>query len=309
MNHLAQVDLDLTAVAILCNQAVTTEVLVQATKTLFDGLVAVVQLGAFGIHVCLGSRIELTGKFQLTGLQAQTLKAVVDGADVLLLKLLQLASQLVSTFEARLQLGPRSLALSDNLAVFLDADQVAVEVTPLTTLQCNQVDRLLLIDQPFANHPSEVAAIEVTVADLDQLTGHELRTLVRHRQAGTFETRAWHFFLLHHFADDDMIRLARYVVAGLNQVSRPEVAQTAYGDHREQTNGHDHSDGDGATADPDARGAALEPAFEGILFHGSLPFYQSDEYFLRRRWRISSAKVFITKVNISSTSAARNSTR
>ncbi len=32
-------------------------------------------------------------------------------------------------------------------------------------------------------------------------------------------------------------------------------------------------------------------------------------YLPRSRWRISSARVFMTKVNISSTSAARNSTR
>ncbi|MOA28072.1 hypothetical protein D3C78_1489920 [compost metagenome] len=40
-----------------------------------------------------------------------------------------------------------------------------------------------------------------------------------------------------------------------------------------------------------------------------LPSSQSDAYFLRRRVRINSARVFITKVKDSSTSAARNSTR
>ncbi|MNE35008.1 hypothetical protein D3C80_1287510 [compost metagenome] len=234
---------------------------------------------------------------------------MVDGTDVLLLQLLQLTVELAGALEASLQFVPGSRAFGNHAAFFLDADQVAIEVAPLAALQGDQVGRALFIDQPFADHPGEVAAVEVAVTDLDQLAGHELRAILRHRQAGTLETGKRYFFLLHHFTDDHMVGLARHLVGGLDQVGRPEVAEAAHSDHREQTDGHDHRDGDGATADPDAGGAALEPAFEGILFHGSLPFYQSDEYFLRRRWRISSAKVFITKVNISSTSAARNSTR
>ncbi|MNM77809.1 hypothetical protein D3C81_896780 [compost metagenome] len=309
MHHLAEVDFHFTAVAIAGHQAVAGEGLVQAGQAVFDGLVAAVQLGALGVHVGLGGGVQLAVQLQLARLQTQALEAMVDGADVFLLEALQFAVELVGALEAGLQLGPGGSTFGDHAAFFLDADQVAVEVAPLATLQGDQVGRVLFVDQPVADHPGEVAAVEVAVTHLDQLASHELRPLVRHRQAGALQAGTGYFFLLHHFANDDVISLARHLVGGLDQVGRPEVAQAAHGDHRQQADGHDHCHGHRAAAHPDAWGAALEPAFEGILFHGSLPFYQSDEYFLRRRWRISSAKVFMMKVNISSTRAARNSTR
>ena len=56
----------------------------------------------------------------------------------------------------------------------------------------------------------------------------------------------------------------------------------------------------------------LNQVFRFCCFTVSEPFMAppySDAYLPRRRWRISSARVFITKVNSSSTMAARNSTR
>ncbi len=309
MHHLAQVDFHFTAVAIPGHQAVAGESLVQACQAVFDSLVAAVQFGTVGVHVGLGGGVQLAVQLQLARLQAQALKAMVDGTDVLFLQLLQLAVELVGTLEAGLQFVPGSGAFGNHAALFLDADQVAIEVAPLAALECHQVSRALFVDQPVADHPGKVAAIEVAVTHLDQLAGHELRPLVRHWQASPLQTSTGYFLLLHHFANDDVIGLAWHLVGGLDKIGWPEVAQAAHGDHRQQADGHDHGHGHRTAAHPDAWGAALEPAFEGILFHGSLPFYQSDEYFLRRRWRISSAKVFMMKVNISSTRAARNSTR
>ncbi|MNN73706.1 hypothetical protein D3C81_1898450 [compost metagenome] len=82
-----------------------------------------------------------------------------------------------------MQLRPRCLAFGDDLAILFDVDQVAVEVAPFTTLDSHQLRWRLLVGQPFADDPGEVSAVQVTVADLDQLAGHELRALVRHWQA------------------------------------------------------------------------------------------------------------------------------
>src|SRR3546814_4670989 len=48
-----------------------------------------------------------------------------------------------------------------------------LEITPLTTLDGHQLRRRGLVGQPIADDPGEVGAVQVPVADLDQLASHE----------------------------------------------------------------------------------------------------------------------------------------
>ena len=237
---------------------------------------------------------------------------MVDVADVLLLQALDLAEQLFGALQARLQFVPGGIAGGDGLAGLPHFLQIAVEVAPVAALQHGHTGRALRVFQPFGHHPGEVRAGHVAVADLQQLAGHELAALHVHRQATGQQAGARHLFGFHQLAGQLLRRLAGDAVLGFDHIGRPEVGEAAHGDHRQQAEGHDHGDGDGTAVHPHPGGAALEPVLQVLLFHHELPLLAaaySEAYFLRRRVRISSAPVFITKVNISSTSADRNSTR
>ena len=67
--------------------------------------------------------------------------------------------------------------------------------------------------------------------------------------------------------------------------------------------------GTSAKTCPTCNGNGVVQMRQGFFSVQQTPSSQSDAYFLRRRVRISSARVFITKVKLSSTSAERNSTR
>ncbi|MCY1433858.1 hypothetical protein D9M71_498980 [compost metagenome] len=181
--------------------------------------------------------------------------------------------QFVDTLDARLQLGPGGVALGHRLAAFLDAQQVAVEVAPLAALEHHQLFGGVRLMQPLADHPVEVGAEHLAVADLEQLAGHELAARGIHRQAAGRQTGPRHFLGLHQLAGDQLGRLAGHTVFGFQHVGRPEVAETAHGNHRQQTEGHDHRDGDATAGHPHPGRAALEPGFEVFLFHvhGRLP--------------------------------------
>ncbi|MDT4810825.1 hypothetical protein FQZ97_437450 [compost metagenome] len=272
MDDLAEGDLDFLATRRAHHHAVAVEGLVQVEQLAFQRLVAGIQRGAFGGDVGLRDVGQLAVELQLAGLQAQALEAVVDRADGALLQLVELGVEVVDPGQALLQLGQRGLAFGDHRALLLDADQGAVEVAPLAALQGHQVGRLARLAEPFADHPGEVAAVDVAVADLEQFAGHELGAFGRHRQAGALQPFARHFLALHFLADHGHRRLAGHRVLRLQQVGRPEVAEAAHGDHGEQPDGHDHRDGHRAAAQPDAGGTALDPVFQGILFHSSEPF-------------------------------------
>ncbi|MCY1294175.1 hypothetical protein D9M70_434610 [compost metagenome] len=270
MDHLAEADFLFVAAGLADHHAVTVELLVQAQQLLFQALVAVFQLGALGGDIGLGLGGQGIVQFQLAGIQAQALEAVVDAADVLLLQLVELGVEVVDPLQALLQLGHGGLAFGHHLAVLLHGHQAAVEVAPLAALQHQQFGRRLLVLQPVAHHPGEVAAVDVAVAHLEQLAGHELRAVFRHRKASALQARTGHFLDLHRLGDHLLGSLAGHRVGRLHQVGRPEVAEAAYGNYREQADGHDDGDGYRAAAHPDARCAALEPVFQGNLFHGFL---------------------------------------
>ncbi|MDT4866527.1 hypothetical protein FQZ97_1013850 [compost metagenome] len=92
--------------------------------------------------------------------------------------------QVVDSRQALLQGIPGRIAFGNQLAAFLDVDQVAVEVAPLATLECSELFRRAQVAQPLPHHPGEVGAVQVAVTHLEQLAGHELAAFGSHRQAG-----------------------------------------------------------------------------------------------------------------------------
>ncbi|MNM85683.1 hypothetical protein D3C81_978120 [compost metagenome] len=273
VHQLAEADLGLLAAGVAHHHAVAIELLVQGAELFLEHLVAGIQLAAAGGQVGLGLGGQLIAQLQAAFLQTQALQAVVDAADVLLLQPVDLRIELIHALHALVQLGHGARPLGDHLAVFLDAHQVAVEVAVLTALQGDQIGRRADVAQPLADDPGEVAAIQVAVAQLEQFAGHELRTILRHRKTSAVQALAGHLLALHFLADQGLRRLAGHVVGRLDHVRRPEVAETTHGDHRQQTDGHDHRDGHRTGVQPHPGRAAGEPRFDGFLFlfHRGMP--------------------------------------
>src|SRR5690606_35614098 len=270
-DDLAQGDLALPAIAGTQGHAVAVDLPGQLHHARLEHLVLGVQRIAAGIHVGLLGSIQLALQLQFATFQTDALEAVVDTADITLLQAHQLRMQVVDAIQTLLQGRPGGFALGDDLPAFLDVDQLAVEVAPFATLQHGDVGRLARVAQPLADHPGEVGAEQLAVTDLEQFAGHEFATFRGNRQAGCGEARARHFLDLHHLTQQHAYFLTGHLVVGLENVRRPEVAEATGGDHRQQTESHDDGDGDCATAHPHARGAALVPGFQVVLFHGHIP--------------------------------------
>src|SRR5690606_10354556 len=114
---------------------------------------------------------------------------MVDPPDIDLFQVADLPMQLVDTRDTPLQLAPGGFAFGDQVATFLDVEQLAIEVAPLTTFEHDDVAGGAFVAQPLAHHPGEIRAVDFTVAHLEQLAGHELAALSRHRQATGSQTR------------------------------------------------------------------------------------------------------------------------
>ena len=273
MHQLAKGDFALAAAGVAHYHAVAVELLVQAVELLFQDLVARLQLAALGGQVGLGGGVQLAVQLQLALFQAQALETVVDPADVALLQLVELGVEVIHPLHALLQFAYRGVAFGDHLAVLLDAQQVAVEVAPLAAFENHQRFGALDVLQPLADDPGEIAAVKLAVAQLEQLAGHEFGAGLRDRHAGAAQARARHFLGLDHLADHGLGGFARDLVSRLDDVRRPEVAEAAYRDHRQQSDCHDHRDRHRAGVHPHPGRAAAEPGFDGFLFlfHRAIP--------------------------------------
>src|SRR5690606_17894949 len=230
-HHFAETDFQLAAIDGAHTDAVAVEGLMQLHQPAFQLLVLGIPLGALGVQLGLGGSIQFVFQLQLARLQAQPFQAVVDAPDITLFQLADLPVQLVDTLNSALQLWPGGLAFGDQTAALLDVEQLPVEVAPFAALQHDQVRGRALIAQPLAHHPGEVRAINLTVAHLEQLAGHELAALGGNRQAAGRKARTGHFLGLHTLAGQQAELAARHLIVGNDDIGRPEVRHAANRDY------------------------------------------------------------------------------
>ncbi len=282
-NYRTQVDVLFAAVHRSHADAVAIELPIEVDQVGFQLRIQIILNLALGFQLRLaviGQRIV-----QLVATLAKTnaLQLGVDLANGAGLQRMDLIVNTQCPIDRRLQCCPGLIAFGDDLTGLLDLQQIAIEVAPLATLDNDDILGRALVFQPVGDDPAEIRAVQVTIADFQQLAIHKLGFFRIHRQAGTMQTLGRHLFAGSDLTDQGNGRLTGYGVFRLDDVSRPEVAQTAHSDQQQQTQGHDHRDGDRACIHPDPGAARFEPGCEVALFHCLESCGQREAYFLRRR--------------------------
>ncbi|MDR6356240.1 hypothetical protein Q3H58_002911 [Pseudomonas psychrotolerans] len=266
-----QIQLQSATLDVAHHHAVAAALLAQAGELLFQLAVACLQLGAAAGEIGLGGGIEAAVQLQGAALQAQALQVMVDAADVVLFQPFQALAQGLGALQPALEFGQGRSAGGDLPSVFAHRHDIAVEVAPATALQHQHLGRGTAILQPVADQPDEVAARQVAVAHLEQFAGQGLASVRRQRQPGAAQPLHGYRFGLHHLTQHQPFRQARRGIARLHHLGRPEVRQATHGDDADQPQGHEHGQGHGAGAEPDAGRAALQPAAQGAPRGGALP--------------------------------------
>ena len=184
-----------------------------------------------------GQRHRIVRFLEFAFAQTQTLEFGIDMPDITAFDLLDLRFQAVAAREARRQFIPGGRRRKHHLA-FAHSVEVAIKISPLGTLGNQHICRILDALHLGFRDPAEIAATDISVADLHEIATHD-RHALGHPLACLAHARRRDHFVIDDFAQQTLGPAVRRLQHDRRYFARPEMREPV-GRNQNQDAEHHH---------------------------------------------------------------------